>query len=170
MLLSRPAEEKRLKNAIAVITIEGVRCGGLNAAHENLAKQLPLIAAEFPEIADCYHGTINVQLVVPLLVVAPNHRSQPIHWDDVHFPNGEVFDFLRIQFEAPLDAAPVTAWLYIPHGSPARRSPWIHEVLAAQLDIPSGAQCRVRIDRNAAQLPYHLFPQSLSSNRSSLDE
>jgi hypothetical protein len=141
-----------------MITIEGVRCGGLNAAHENLVKQLPLIAEEFPEIAHCHHGTINVQLNVPLLVVAPDHRSQPIHWDDNNFPNGEVFDLLRIQFQAPIDAAPVAAWLYIPHGSPARRAPWIHEVLAAQLDIPAGAQCRVTINRNAVQLPYHLFP------------
>jgi hypothetical protein len=108
-----------------MITIEGVRCEGLNAAHNNLQTQLPLIAEEFPEVAECYHGTINVELPVPLIVVAPDHRSKPIYWDNANFPHGEVFDLLRIEFEAPLDAAPVTAWLYIPHGSPARRTPWI---------------------------------------------
>jgi hypothetical protein len=145
-------------DALIMITIEGVRWPGLNAAHKNLVKQLPLIAAEFPEIADCHYGTINVQLHVPLLVVAPDHRSQPIHWDDADFPSGEVFDLLRIQFAAPVDAAPVAAWLYIPHGSPARATPQIHEVLARRLDIPAEAQCRVTINRNAVQLAYRYFP------------
>jgi hypothetical protein len=135
-----------------------VRCGGLKAAHENLAKQLPLIAKEFPEIADCHHGTINVHLTVPLFVVAPDHRSEPIPWDNTNFPNGEVFDLLRIQFEAPVDTKPVTAWFYIPHGSPARRTPYIHEVLAPKLDVPDKAQCRIRINRSAVQIPYSLFP------------
>ena len=141
-----------------MIRIEGERQSGLAAAHKNLAKQLPLIAAEFPEIADCHHGTINVHLVVPLLVVAPDHRSQPIHWDDADFPDGELFDLLRVQFQSPLDAAPVAAWLYIPHGSPARQNPCIHEVLAPKLDIPAKAKCRLTINRNAVQLTYRWFP------------
>lgn len=141
-----------------MITIEGVRCRGLNAAHRNLQKQLPPIVAEFPEIAHCYHGTINVRLDVPLLVLTPDHRSHPIHWDDVEFPNGEVFDFLRIDFEAPLDAKPVRAWLYIPHGSKARWTPNIHEVLAPELSISADARCRVEINRTCIQLPYRWFP------------
>jgi len=141
-----------------VITIQGVRRPGLNAAHDNLAIQLPLIAQEFPEIADCHLGTINIELPVPLFVVAPDHRSQPIHWDNVGFPDGEVFDLLRIQFEAPLGAALVMAWLYIPHGSPARRTPCIHEVLAAKLEIPAEAECKIMINRNAIQLPNGMFP------------
>jgi hypothetical protein len=130
----------------------------LNAAHGNLAVQLPLIAAEFPEVAACHYGTINVELAVPLFVIAPDHRTQAIHWNDAGFPNGEVFDLLRIQFEAPLDAGPVNAWLYIPQGSPHRRTPCIHEVIAPHLNIAAGVQCRIRINRNAVQLPYSLFP------------
>ena len=66
----------------------------------NLDAQVPKIAEEFPELKDCYHGTINVELDVPLFVVAPDHRTKPIHWDDA-FPDGEVFDLLRIWFQAP---------------------------------------------------------------------
>ena len=144
-----------------MITIRGVRCGGEDAAHKNLAKQLPFIAKEFPEVGHCHHGTINVRLDLPLLVLAPDHRSRPIPWDDANFPDGEIFDFLRIPFEAPLGAAPMPAWLYIPHGSPARSSPWIHEVLAPQLDIPADTQCAVTINRNVGLLPYDRFPAVL---------
>jgi hypothetical protein len=120
-----------------------------------------MIAAEFPEVKACHHGTINIELTVPLFVIAPDHRTQAIHWNDASFPNGEVFDLLRIQFEAPLDAAPVNAWLYISQGSPHRRMPCIHEVIAPKLDIPAGVQCRIRINRAAVQLPYSLFPAFL---------
>ena len=142
-------------DALIMITIEGARRPGLNAAHKNLVKQLPLIAAEFPEIADCHYGTINVQLHVSLLVVAPDHRSQPIHWDDADFPSGEIFDLLRIQFAAPVDAAPVAlhSARIAGHGDTQ-----IHEVLARRLDIPAEAQCRVTINRNAVQLAYRHFP------------
>jgi hypothetical protein len=141
-----------------LITIPGLRRAGMNAAHGNMAIQLPLIAAEFPEVANCHHGTINVELAAPLFVVGPDHRTRAIHWDDAGFPDGEVFDLLRIQFEAPHDAPVVDAWLYIPHGSPHRRTPFMHEIIAPHLNIPAGVQCRIRIDRHAVQLPYGLFP------------
>jgi hypothetical protein len=148
-------EESRL------LVIPGVRVPGQGMAHHNLATQLPLIAVEFPELAGCHAGTINLELQFPLVVIAPDHRTRPIHWDDKHFQNGEVFDFLRIQFEAS-GTKPVDAWLYIPHASPHRSTPRVHEVIAPQLlAIPAGAQCIVRIDRNAAQLPYPSFPAAI---------
>jgi len=141
-----------------LVAIPGVRRAGLSAARGNLAVQLPLMALEFPEIANSHHGTINVELAVPLIVVAPDHRTQPIHWNDDMFPNGEIFDLLRIQFEAPPDVAPVTAWLYIPHESPHRRTPYIHEVIGPELNIPVDVQCIIKINRNMVHLPYSLFP------------
>jgi hypothetical protein len=90
-------------------------------------------------------------------VISPDDRTQPIRWDNEHFPNGEVFDFLRIQFDAP-GAEPVNAWLYIAHASLHRGTAHVHEVLAPELKLPADAQCKVRIDRDAIRLPYPSFP------------
>ena len=107
---------------------------------------------------DCYHGTINVELDVPLFVVAPDHRTKPIHWDDA-FPDGEVFDLLRIWFQALRDSTPVNAWLYIPHGSQHRRTPYLHEAIAPKkLEIQDNVRCKITIERDTVRLPYRLFP------------
>jgi hypothetical protein len=140
-----------------LFTVDGIRQAGLGAASGNLAIQLPLIAQEFPEIANCHPGTINLELNCPLLVLAPDHRTRAIFWDK-SFPDGEVFDLLRIEFEAPVGASSVQAWLYIPHGSPHRRKPRIHEVIAPKLTLQPGIQCRIRVNRNAVQLPYSQWP------------
>jgi len=145
-------------NALIMITIEGVRRPGMNAAHKNLVKQLPLIAAEFPEIGDCHYGPINVQLHVPLLVVAPDHRSQPIPWGRCGLSEWRGLRSFTHPVRGASRCGTCGAWLYIPHGSPARATPQIHEVLARRLDIPAEVQCRVTINRNAVQLAYRYFP------------
>jgi len=137
--------------------IEGTSRAGLGAATKNLGVQLPMISAEFPEVASCRHGTVNLLLDCPLLVLAPDHRTRQIPWDP-SFGDGEVFDLLRIHFEAPTGTAPVLAWLYIPHGSPHRKDPRCHEVLAPNVQLSTGARCRVGISRNAVQLPYQTWP------------
>jgi hypothetical protein len=60
--------------------LAGTRCHGTATAHLNLRSQLPLIAPEFPEVADCHPGTINLLLDQGLLVVRPDHRTRPIPW------------------------------------------------------------------------------------------
>jgi hypothetical protein len=110
-----------------LFSLEGTHQAGLRAAARALAVQLPLIAAEFPEVAGCQPGTINLLLNCRLLVATPDHRMCPIPWHpDV--PAGKVFDLLRIELEAPAGAEAVQAWLYIPHGSPHRRDLRLHEV------------------------------------------
>jgi hypothetical protein len=119
---------------------------------------LPLIASEFPEVADCHRGTINVQFQLPLWVAVPDYRTSAIHWDDVHHPNGEVFDLVRIIFEAPIGESGVDAWLYVPHNSDHRKTPRVHEVIAPKLTIPTTTQCRITIRRQVAELPYLFAP------------
>lgn len=41
---------------------------GLGVAQGTLARQLPLISKDFPEVADCHPGTINLELECPLEV------------------------------------------------------------------------------------------------------
>ncbi len=128
---------------------------GCGVATQTLALQLPHIGNEFPEVAACHRGSINLELELPLLVLAPDHRTQPIAWKT---GITEVFDFLRIELEAPPDSSPISAWLYIPHDSPHRRTPHIHEVITTtQLNLAGVTMCRIRINRSAFQLPLPQF-------------
>lgn len=92
---------------------------GLGVATGTLARQLPLIAQDFPEVAGCFPGTLNLKLELPLEVTRPDHRTPPLAWT----PSGrtrEVFDLLRIELEFAHLPAPVKAWLYVAHRSPHR--------------------------------------------------
>jgi hypothetical protein len=143
-----------------MLRIRGTKIAGIGAAANCVVAQLPRLCEEFPEIAGCHPGTINVRLEQPLLVVVPDHRTRPIQWYDAH-SEGEVFDIVRIQFEAPIGSFAMSAWLYVAHGSPHRRTPYIHEVLAPKLEIPDGAQCEMIIERNVVTLPYEQWPAIL---------
>ena len=129
---------------------------GQGQASKALKLQLPLIQDEFPEVKNCHDGTINVELSVPLFVITPDHRTQPIQWHGR--PPGEVFDFLRIKFEALPDIASIDAWLYISHWSGLRRTPYIHEIIAPALKISMGVPCKITINRHVIQLPFSQFP------------
>jgi hypothetical protein len=141
-----------------MIEITGQRQPGEGTATGNLAKQLPLILPGFPEIAAVHRGTINLRLDRPLLVLTPDHRTRPIDWDHANHPDGEIFDFLRIQFEAPVGSGPVDAWLYIAHNSQWRKDPRVHEVMAPMIEnLDADAICKIRIDRPGWELPYQLW-------------
>ena len=148
------------KREYKLIKIKGVRRPGGGCATGNLAIQLPEIAKEFPEIAQCHLGTINLELEYPLLVITPDHRTQPIRWLG-STSQGEIFDLLRIKIEAPTGAEPEAAWLYIAHWSYHRPNPKVHEVIARKLDILEDAQCQIIIDRQSIDLPYSQWQAKL---------
>jgi hypothetical protein len=139
------------------VSIEGTLQAGLGAAQANLEVQLPLVAAEFPEVAGCHPGTINVLLAVPLLVVSPDHRTRALRWNDDE-PQGEVVDLLRISLELPSGSQAVPAWLYIPHHSPHRQDLRLHEVIARRVSYTPGQTCRILIHHSVIQLPYPQWP------------
>lgn len=117
---------------------------GLGVATSTLGRQLPLIAQDFPEVAGCFPGTLNLKLELALEVTRPDHRTPPLAWT----PSGrtrEVFDLLRIELEFAHLPSPVTAWLYVAHRSPHRATPTLHEVIAPQLAIGDIHQCRVHL-------------------------
>lgn len=139
---------------------------GLGVATGTLARQLPLIAKEFPEIADCFPGTLNLKLELPLEVIRPDHRTPPLAWT----PSGrtlEVFDLLRIELEFAHLATPVDAWLYVAHGSPHRATPDLHEVITRKLAIGDVRQCRIHLSAGSAAVPADAV-QASSANKVSL--
>ena len=138
---------------------------GLGVATGTLARQLPLIAQDFPEVADCFPGTLNLKLELPLEVTRPDHRTSPLAWT----PSGrtrEVFDLLRIELEFAHFPAPVTAWLYVAHCSPHRATPTLHEVIAPQLAIGDVRQCRIHLPSGAVGVVADVHQASSSISRS----
>lgn len=129
-------------------TIRGKRTRGLGIATQTVAAQLPQLIQSFPELKDCFRGTINVELEHPLLVERPDHQTDDFTWFLNGTPCTEHFGFLRIEFEAPLGGPRVPAWIYIASGSPHRETPRIHEVLAPRLEIPAHCECAIHIDRH----------------------
>ena len=140
-----------------MVAISGRIVNGIGAAAHTLSHQLPYIAKEFPEVAICYRGSINLELDVPLKVLTPDHRTKPIAWSPWN-QKTEIFDFVRIEIEAPCNASAVPAWLYIPHRSPHRHKLRIYEVITTQLNLADVNLCRIKINRRTFQLPLPLFP------------
>ena len=124
---------------------------GLGVATGTLARQLPLISEEFPEVGGCYAGTINLEFSVPVLVVRPDYRTAPLAWT----PSGrttEIFDLLRIELEFSHLPERIPAWLYVAHGSPHRRTPTIHEAIAPRINLNGAAHCRIHLPAEAVVL------------------
>lgn len=115
-----------------------------------LTLQFPHVIKEFPEIRECHMGTINVVLDISLIVVAPDYRTQRIAWDPSRPEIIEDFGFLRIQFEHPSSGQSAPAWIYISSGSPYRRFPHMHEVIAKKLEnLAQDTPCRIKLMRPA---------------------
>jgi ADP-heptose:LPS heptosyltransferase len=124
---------------------------GLGVASGTLSRQLPLIGASFPEVADCHPGTINLQLKQGLQVRHPDHRTPPLAWT----PSGrtrEVFDLVRVELELLASGRHFPAWLYVAHGSPHRLTPTILEVIARRLDLDGETDCRLHIRSDAIEV------------------
>ena len=147
------------------LTLQAQIVPGLGVATGTLARQLPLIAQEFPEVACCFPGTLNLKLELPLVVTRPDHRTLPLAWT----PSGrtrEVFELLQIELECAHLPAPVTAWLYVAHRSPHRATPTLHEVIAPLLEISDVRQCRIHLPSDAVSVVADMHQTSSSISRS----
>lgn len=135
----------------AVTTIKAQLISGLGVASRTIARQLPLISQNFPEVTGCWPGTINLELETPMIVTDPDHRTAPLAWT----PSGvttEMFDLVRVKLEFSHLACPVPAWLYVAHRSPHRQTPTIHEVISHRLDITGATGCHVHIRSDSVML------------------
>ncbi|QOR40213.1 glycosyltransferase family 9 protein [Billgrantia diversa] len=121
---------------------------GLGVASRTLARQLPLISLNFPEVKGCHPGTVNLELDRPLIVNKPDHRTAPLAWTQSGRTT-EVFDLVRIGLEFDHVEKIIPAWLYIAHASPHRQTPTIHEVIAGPMDLADVSSCRVHLRASA---------------------
>lgn len=144
-----------------MISLDGQPGPGVHQAGNFLLRQLPLIAVTYPAVRHCHPGTINVLFDVGLVLARPDHRTPALDWGPGGTP--EVFDLAEIQFEAPAGAVAVQGWLYVPHHSPHRQTPQLHEVILPRKIALNGAtRFRVHLDRQAVALPYTACPLVLA--------
>ena len=137
-----------------MIKIKGYITNNSGAETSNVAGQLPLIAKEFPEVEVCHKGTINILLTMPLIVLKADYQTTAIQWLGKNAA-GEIFDMLRIEFEVTRINKKIQAWIYIPHWSPHRAKPWVHEVIAPYCDgIQAGDECIIHINSEYASLDF----------------
>jgi hypothetical protein len=123
---------------------------GFGAAHKTVKFQMLHVALEFPEIKDVFPATINIQLNNPLWIRNPDHTTPPLPWwDVVHSTFAvEIFSFVRIKFEYPLNASLREAWIYIAHNSPHMLDPCMFELISDKIpNLTSETPCRVHIDK-----------------------
>jgi len=153
----------------ATLSIDARIVPGLGVASGTLARQLPLISQHYPQVATCHPGTINLALDQPLLLTDPDHRTVPLAWT----PSGrttEVFDFLHVELELSSSPARIPAWLYVAHGSPHRKTPWIHELIAHPLNLDNVSHCRLHLRANAVSLLTAAQPISNINRSASLSQ
>ena len=138
-----------------MVEIDGRIIRGFSWATKYLKTQIPLIARQFPEIARCHRGSINVLLDKPLRIHKPDFITREIDWGVMK----EVFHFTRIRFALlPRTGRPRThkAWIYGPQNSPHRGNVFYVEVITRKIDLGRIKRCRICIDR-----PHRLVPLTI---------
>jgi hypothetical protein len=139
-----------------MVELRGKIVRGYGWATGFLKLQIPLICEEFPEIAKCHRGSINVMLDAPLRIKRPDFVTKKIDWGE----QKEVFHFTRIEFQLLpskrlKNAQPrkFKAWIYGPQNSPHRPNPFHVEVIARKIDLKRAKRCCIRIHRNGRVVP-----------------
>jgi hypothetical protein len=141
--------------------IEATIFQGARAATKNLRHQLPELIKQFPEIANIHPGSINVLLGKPLdkppqietlHIQTWDCITTPIQWWDAgpdRYQN-EVFGFLRIEFEYPLNGPLTCAWIIDCYNSEAHGQPQFFEIIAELIKGVSYLQpCRIHVPDRA---------------------
>ena len=140
-----------------MLHLKARRFDGENNANRTIQVQLPLIAQEFPEIARCYSGTINLELNSPLIIARPDYRTSPIKWK-ANLKDGEVFDLVRVFLEVPFNGPRHQAWLYVAHRSSHRTNLRRHEVIAPFIELDGAEDYGLVIEQHCLELPYKQNP------------
>jgi hypothetical protein len=137
--------------------IEALIVPGAGVATKNLRHQLPALIKQFPEIANIHPGSINVLLGKPphiqtLDIQTWDCITAPIQWWDAG-PDRyqtEVFGFLRIEFEYPLNGPLTRAWIIDCYNSEAHGQPQFFEIIATLIKGVSHLQpCRIHVPDSA---------------------
>lgn len=153
-----PEQARPLNIFPHMIRLHGKIIPGLGLATEYLAMQLPLIAKEFPEVANCHRGSINLRLDRPLRIATPDFTTSEIDWGEQQ----EIFDFTRITIEPlkrPAGRNPkYRAWIYGPRNSSHRADPFhIEVILKEKINLKGVRGILVRIDRKVRRVSLTIF-------------
>ena len=134
-------------------TIRGIyQPHGLGEAGLCIEKQKPLLAKYFPEILDCYSGTLNFTLEEPLIINHPDVKTPRLFWKD-NYP-AEDFGFTKVylHFEKFSKDHQITGWIYQAMFSPFAPDPFLIEVVAPFSDIKGITRFSIKIPRKFSQL------------------
>ena len=139
------------------VRIPGTIIRGQGSAAGNHAILIPLLAKHIPEIVECRHfGTINVHLDQALDKSRADMWTPRILWRPERFNKVEVsgriemFGFIKILFEYPIEAAPRPAWIMLPEGGSLTYLSNKAEVIApSRIDgLRYGTACAIHIDHS----------------------
>ena len=128
-----------------MIKLDGTVVEGLREASRcTIAAQMPCFVKEIPEMEGSYYGTINLRLDSQLGIENPDLEILCV-WCG---PPGEMFGFLEIAIEFPIESEPRQAWIYIPYGSPHRGNRFQVEIISREINgLGYGSRCRINLPR-----------------------
>lgn len=104
----------------------------LNVAHKNIAMQKPYFVQDYPELAHCYNGTINLVFEKEFRLDKPSFSIKDVYWTESKRKK-ESFDFFRISLFIHDQIIP--AWIYSPSNSPHKTNFYFKEVITEKLDL-----------------------------------
>jgi hypothetical protein len=138
-----------------ILRAKGYHRLGDGSAHNNLVRQIPKIALEFPEIQGFYAGTINVRFEPKIIVAGWDHRTPPIIWDNGQ-TQGEVFDLVRVRLLFNDLSAEMEAFLYVSHWTIHRHDPHMHEFIGERFveGLRHGMEVVMEFSGAFIDLPY----------------
>ncbi|NLM16476.1 MAG: hypothetical protein GX221_02025 [Candidatus Riflebacteria bacterium] len=125
---------------------------GLGESKNTVKEQMPYFEECFPEISSCRHGTINVLLEKPLIVLSPDFVSAPLPWHPAFkiVRGGEIFKFLRIRLKIE-GLEETQAWIYKAQFSPYQNNPYYIEILAPDLPFTGTPHCTITVPDNCEE-------------------
>jgi hypothetical protein len=107
---------------------------GTGAASDNLARQWHELIKYVPELQRCHQGTINVDLLTPVLVLNSPRTIPPFEWRPGQV---EGFGMLEIRLEWPIETEPFQAFVYIAQHSRHRYNMMRADVITKHIpDLP----------------------------------
>lgn len=114
----------------------------LNVAHKNIAMQKPYFVKDYPELAHCYNGTINLVFEKKFRLEKPSFSIKDVYWTESK-RRKESFDFFRISLFIHNQIIP--AWIYSPSNSPHKTNFYFKEVITEKLDLHNLKEIMIEI-------------------------
>jgi CTP-dependent riboflavin kinase len=133
------------------VRITGTVIRGEGNAERNHSVLIPLLARHLPEIANSSQfGTINVQLDQALDKSRADIWTRRIIWEPIQWAQRrvEIFGFIRIKLEYPVNGPIYDCWIILPEGSRLTYSADKAEIIADVFiqGVAYGAGCVINID------------------------